>query len=41
MRGRIVGLGDLDDVLDDPFHPYVRRLAESLEATSALPSESS
>lgn len=41
MRGRIVGFGDLDEVLDDPFHPYVRRLAESLEATSALPVESS
>jgi len=37
MRGRIVGLGELDEVLDDPFHPYVRRLAQSLEATSALP----
>ena len=37
MRGRIVGLGELDDVLNDPFHPYVRRLAQSLQATSALP----
>lgn len=35
MRGRIVGLGQLDEVLDDPFHPYVRQLAASLEATSA------
>lgn len=36
MRGRIVGLGHLDEVLDDPFHPYVRRLAESLEAASVV-----
>lgn len=27
-RGELVGLGSVDDVLDDPRHPYVHRLAE-------------
>lgn len=40
MRGQVVGLGEIDEVLEDPFHPYVRRLAESLEATSAVPARS-
>jgi len=31
-RGRIVGIGPIDTVFDDPFHPYVRRLGESLGA---------
>lgn len=30
QRGRIVGIGALDTVFDDPLHPYVRRLGESL-----------
>ncbi len=37
MRGRIVGLGELDEVIENPFHPYVRRLAESLQAASVVP----
>lgn len=40
MRGRIVGLGEFDEVLDDPFHPYVRRLAESLDAAAFVSTES-
>lgn len=27
-RGTIVGMGGIDEVLDDPGHPYVQRLAE-------------
>jgi len=27
-RGTIVGMGGIDEVLDDPTHPYVHRLAE-------------
>lgn len=30
-RGIIVGLGELDDVLADPTHPYVKGLAQSLD----------
>jgi peptide/nickel transport system ATP-binding protein len=30
-RGIIVGIGDLDEVLGDPRHPYVKRLARSLD----------
>jgi len=32
QRGRIVGIGPMDEVFDDPLHPYVRRLGESLGA---------
>lgn len=39
MRGRIVGLGDLDEVMDNPFHPYVRRLAETLDAAGLVSTE--
>lgn len=39
MRGRIVGLGEFDEVLEDPFHPYVRRLAESLDAAALTSAE--
>ena len=28
--GMIVGLGQVDDVLENPLHPYVERLAESI-----------
>jgi len=38
-RGVIVGIGDVDDVLNDPRHPYVRRLAQSLDASVRLPIE--
>ncbi|MBM7027150.1 ABC transporter ATP-binding protein, partial [Clavibacter sp. DM3] len=31
-RGTLVGYGDIDDVLRDPTHPYVRGLAESRAA---------
>jgi len=34
QMGRIVGIGPVDEVFDDPFHPYVRRLGESLGAVS-------
>ena len=27
-RGSIIGMGSIDEVLDDPAHPYVQRLAE-------------
>lgn len=30
-EGALVALGDAASVFDDPFHPYVRRLAEALE----------
>ncbi|MBU1587965.1 MAG: ATP-binding cassette domain-containing protein [Actinobacteria bacterium] len=30
-RGIIVGIGDLEEVLGDPHHPYVRDLARSLD----------
>jgi ABC-type dipeptide/oligopeptide/nickel transport system ATPase component len=33
--GRIVGLGPLDEVFRDPWHPYVTRLGESLGALEA------
>jgi ABC-type oligopeptide transport system ATPase subunit len=29
-RGTIVGIGDVDEVLGDPTHPYVKGLARSL-----------
>src|SRR5690606_26202590 len=29
-RGVIVGAGEIDDVLARPYHPYVRRMRESL-----------
>ncbi len=32
QQGRIVGIGAMDEVFDDPSHPYVRRLGESLGA---------
>ncbi len=32
QMGRIVGIGSMDEVFEDPFHPYVRRLGESLGA---------
>lgn len=32
-RGLIVGIGDLDEVLADPSHPYVRGLARSWDPT--------
>lgn len=35
-RGVIVGYGDLDAVLGDPYHPYVRGLAASVDMTRAL-----
>ncbi|MBO9577559.1 MAG: ABC transporter ATP-binding protein [Microbacteriaceae bacterium] len=35
QQGRIVGIGPMDDVFDDPQHPYVRRLGESLGAMRA------
>jgi len=35
QTGRFVGIGPVDEVFDDPFHPYVRRLGESLGAVSA------
>jgi len=38
-RGVIVGIGDIDDVLNDPRHPYVRRLAQSMDASVRLPIE--
>lgn len=33
--GRIVGIGKVEEVLSDPWHPYVRRLGESLGAFEA------
>ncbi len=38
-RGVFVGIGDIDDVLNDPRHPYVRRLAQSLDTSVRLPIE--
>lgn len=35
QMGRFVGLGPIEEVFDDPFHPYVRRLGESLGALPA------
>jgi len=35
QQGRIVGIGPMNSVFDDPVHPYVRRLGESLGATQA------
>lgn len=32
QMGRFVGIGSIAEVFDDPFHPYVRRLGESLGA---------
>ncbi len=32
QQGRIVGIGRMDSVFDDPIHPYVRRLGDSLGA---------
>jgi len=32
QQGRIVGIGSMDEVFEDPSHPYVRRLGESLGA---------
>jgi len=32
QMGRIVGIGGIDEVFDDPLHPYVRRLGQSLGA---------
>ena len=29
-RGILVGIGELDEVLSDPWHPYVKGLARSL-----------
>jgi ABC-type oligopeptide transport system ATPase subunit len=29
-RGILIGIGDLDEVLSDPWHPYVQELAHSL-----------
>ena len=34
-RGTIVGIGDVDEVLDNPTHPYVKGLARSLSARGA------
>ncbi len=31
-RGTIVGMGSIDEVLGDPGHPYVHRLAELARA---------
>ena len=33
-RGTIVGIGDVDEVLGDPTHPYVKGLARSLKLRS-------
>ena len=35
-RGVMVGYGDLETVLGDPQHPYVKSLAASAEATSRI-----
>jgi len=35
-RGIIVGIGDLEEVLADPRHPYVRDLARSLDHVAPL-----
>ncbi len=35
-RGVMVGYGDLETVLGDPQHPYVKSLAASFEATSRI-----
>lgn len=35
QQGRIVGVGQMDEVFDDPQHPYVRRLGESLGVMEA------
>jgi len=32
QQGRIVGIGPMEQVFQDPYHPYVRRLGESLGA---------
>ncbi len=34
QMGRIVGIGSIDEVFEDPLHPYVRRLGESLGAVT-------
>jgi len=33
-RGILVGIGELDDVLADPWHPYVKGLSDSLSELS-------
>jgi ABC-type glutathione transport system ATPase component len=35
QQGRIVGIGQMDEVFEDPSHPYVRRLGASLGAMRA------
>ena len=37
QQGRIVGIGRMDEVFQDPLHPYVRRLGESLGALQEAP----
>ena len=36
-QGVLVGLGTIDDVFRDPWHPYVRELAAALQPTVAEP----
>jgi peptide/nickel transport system ATP-binding protein len=40
-RGIIVGIGDLEEVLDNPRHPYVAGLARSLDLLTEQPSVNS
>jgi ABC-type glutathione transport system ATPase component len=35
-RGRLVAIGTIDEVLDDPQHPYVKALAGALDAGHAV-----
>ena len=35
-RGRLVAIGTIDEVLDDPSHPYVKALAGALDAGHAV-----
>ncbi|SIN77505.1 ATP-binding cassette domain-containing protein [Agromyces cerinus] len=35
-RGRLVAIGTIDEVLDDPKHPYVKALAGALDAGHAV-----
>ncbi|MGH3704903.1 MAG: ATP-binding cassette domain-containing protein [Agromyces sp.] len=35
-RGRLVAIGTIDEVLDDPRHPYVKALAGALDAGHAV-----